>query len=163
MVTKVRRYEKLSPSESMTDKLQQLTRKVLERGYLLSLGIVDDEGPWVADVIYIFDDDFNLYWMSTPHRRHSKAIDSGSSRVATAIAVTQGPVMPDEGLQISGVAQRVQNPSDDLLKQWMRKMNRAFEAGLGIVLNEHVWYKLVPDRIELIYQGKFGYNRQKVK
>lgn len=146
----------------MTDELQQLTRTVLDRGYLLSLGIVDEDGPWVADVIYIFDEEFNLYWMSKPTRRHSKAIDGGHTRVAAAIAVTQGPDQPDEGLQISGVAQRLEELSGDLLKQWMRKMNRAFESGLGIVLDEHVWYKLVPDRIELIYQEKFGYDRQKV-
>lgn len=36
----------------MTNELHQLTKKVLERGYLMSLGIVDDEGPWVADVIW---------------------------------------------------------------------------------------------------------------
>jgi hypothetical protein len=28
---------------------------------------------------------------------------------------------------------------------------------------EHVWYKLTPDRIELIYGEKFGHERQKVK
>ncbi len=143
--------------------LNQLTREVLQRGYLVTLAVQDDNGVWAADVIYIFDEDLNFYWMSKPERRHSKAIDDGHNHVAGAIAVTQGPEMPDEGLQISGVAQRVQNPSDDLLKQWMKKMQRAFDSGLGIVLDEHVWYKLVPDRIELIYQKLFEYERQRVR
>ncbi|MEK7620714.1 MAG: hypothetical protein AAB413_05790 [Patescibacteria group bacterium] len=122
----------------MTDELHQLTRKVLERGYLLSLGIVDAQGPWVADVIYIFDDDFNLYWMSQPKRRHSQAIDSGSNRVAAAIAVTQGPDQPDEGLQISGTAARVEKPSSELLKKWMKKKGRLYIPGMGLFLDEHV-------------------------
>lgn len=141
----------------------KLTKTVLDRGYLLSLGIVDDDGPWVADVIYIFDDDFNLYWMSTPKRRHSKAIDGGHNRVAAAIAVTQGPEMPDEGLQISGVAERLDEPSLELLKLWMKKKKEPVTTAIGAVLTGHVWYKLVPDRIELIYQEKFEYNRQKVR
>ncbi len=146
----------------MTEELQKLTRTVLERGYLLSLGIVDANGPWVSDVIYIFDDDFNLYWMSTTRRRHSKAIDGGQNRVAAAITVTNGPEMPDEGLQISGVAQRVYKPSLDLLKSWMKKKKEPITSAIGAVLTGHVWYKLIPDRIELIYQEKFDYNRQTV-
>ena len=31
-------------------------------------------GIWVADVIFIHDDDLNVYWMSHPECRHSKAI-----------------------------------------------------------------------------------------
>lgn len=146
----------------MSDELTRLTKEVLERGYLMSLAIADEMGPWVADVIYVFDEELNLYWMSKPTRRHSKAIDAGDRRVAVAIAVTQGPDQPDEGLQISGIAQREQNPSNTLLKQWMKKMQRAFDAELGIVLDEHVWYKLTPERIELIYQKQFGYNRQHI-
>ena len=102
-------------------------------------------------------------WMSTPRRRHSQAIDSGSNRVAAAIAVTQGPDQPDEGLQISGVAQRVGEPSLDLLKSWMKKKKEPVTTAIGAVLTGHVWYKLIPDRIELIYQEEFEYNRQKVQ
>ncbi len=150
-------------SDPMTDELKHLTQTVLARGYLMSLGIVDEQGPWVADVIYIFDEDFNLYWMSTPKRRHSKAIDGGHDHVAAAIAVTQGPDQPDEGLQISGVAKRVEHPSLDLLKQWMNKKAESPMTAAGAVLSGHVWYQLTPDRIELIYQEKFDYNRKKVR
>ena len=136
---------------------------VLSRGYLLSLAVVDQQGPWVADVIYIFDEAFNLYWMSTPDRRHSLAIDGGYSQVAGAIAVTQGARMPDEGLQISGVATRVEHPSKDLLEKWMAKKEKASTHDMGTVLEEHVWYKLVPEKMELIYQEKFEHNRQAVR
>ena len=149
--------------DCMNTELTQLTKLVLDRGYLMSLGIVDEQGPWVADVIYIFDDDFNLYWMSQPTRRHSQAIDSGSNRVAVAIAVTQGPEQPDEGLQISGTAQRIDVRDSSLLKLWMNKKQKEYLPEMGTVLDEHVWYKLTPDCIELIYQEKFDYNRQKVK
>ena len=146
----------------MTDELTRLTQSVLERGYLASLGIVDEQGPWVADVIYIADEDFNLYWMSTTQRRHSRAIDDGHDRVAVAITVTQSADQPDEGLQISGVAKRVEHPSLELLKQWMRKKRKPLTSAIGAVLTDHVWYQITPDRIELIYQEKFGYDRQKV-
>ncbi|MFA4845466.1 MAG: hypothetical protein WC654_02825 [Patescibacteria group bacterium] len=147
----------------MNEQLHRLTTTVLERGYLLSLGIADENGPWVADVIYVHDDDFNLYWMSTSDRRHSRALDGGHRRVAGAIAITPGPDEPDEGLQMSGLAQQIENPSSDLLRQWMEKKRKDYSVDMGIALPEHVWYKLTPDRIELIYQEKFGYERQRVR
>ncbi len=147
----------------MIHEFHQFMREVLEKGYLLSLGIADKDGPWVADVIYVFDEDFNVYWMSLKERRHSRAIDQGYPRVAAAIAVTHGPDQPDEGLQISGTAQQVLDPSPELLKQWMKKKGKTYTEEMGIVLDEHVWYQLIPDRIELIYGAKFGHERQKVK
>ena len=114
-------------------------------------------------MIYVHDDDFNLYWMSQPTRRHSKAIDGGQSQVAAAIAVTQRPDQPDEGLQMSGVASRVEFTSSDLLQQWMKKKAKVYTPNMGVVLEDHVWYKLAPDRIELIYQKLFEYNRQRVR
>lgn len=128
----------------------------------MSLGIVDEDGPWVADVIYIYDEAFNIYWMSQPTRRHSQAIDGGKQDVAATITVTQGPDQSDEGLQISGKAQRVSSPSTDLLKMWMKKKKRPWTSALGAVMTNHVWYKIVPDRIELIHEVAFGRDRQKV-
>ncbi len=129
----------------------------------MSLCIVDEQGPWVADVIYIADEDFNLYWMSTTKRRHSEAIDGGHDQVAATITVTQSADQPDEGLQISGVAKRLEKPSANLLKQWMKKMGKLYVPGMGLLLDDHAWYQLTPDRIELIYQEKFGYDRQTVR
>lgn len=147
----------------MENNLQHLTREVLEKGYLLTIAVQDNDGVWAADVIYIYDDAFNLYWMSTPERRHSMAIDSGHNQIAGAIAVTQGPDEPDEGLQLSGLATRVDDPSPELLERWMKKKVKVYSADMGTVLDEHVWYKLVPDQIELIYQKVFEYKRQKVR
>ena len=147
----------------MTPELHQLTREVLEHGYLLSLGVSDEHGPWVADVIYVFDEDLNLYWMSSKERRHSRAIDEGYNRVAAAIGVTHGPDQPDEGLQISGTASRIEHSPLDLLQQWMRKKRKPVTSAIGAVLTGHEWYKLIPDRIELIYGAKFGHERQKVR
>ena len=54
--------------------IKSLITEVLEKGYLMSLATVDDGGVWVADVIFIYDDALNIYWMSDSDVRHSKAI-----------------------------------------------------------------------------------------
>ena len=43
--------------------IKKRIKEVLDRGHLMSLGISDEAGVWVADVIYIHDDIFNIYWM----------------------------------------------------------------------------------------------------
>ena len=54
----------------MERDIKRLIKEVLEKGYLMSLGTVDEGGVWVSDVIYVFDDEFNLYWISDPDTRH---------------------------------------------------------------------------------------------
>ena len=39
-------------------KLKELIKEVLEKGYLMSLATSDGGGVWVADVIYVYDDEF---------------------------------------------------------------------------------------------------------
>lgn len=150
----------------MKQNAKQLALEALENGYLISLGICDADGPWVADVIYVHDDEMNIYWMSKPQRRHSIAIDGEYSHVAGSVTVSVRADQSDEGLQISGVAEKVESPSADLLKQWFKKRGKTFpltEILHGIVLIDHDWYKLTPDRIELIHKEAFGRDRKTIK
>ncbi|NQV90216.1 hypothetical protein HQ487_02305 [Candidatus Uhrbacteria bacterium] len=146
----------------MNEELTQITRQVLGRGYVMSLGIVDENGPWVADVIYVFDEELNVYWMSKTVRRHSLAIDGQYSRVAVTITVTHSAHQLDEGVQMAGMAMQVENPSEELIKQWMEKKQKMYVSEMGVVLPDHVWYKFIPDKIKLIHEEKFGYERQDV-
>jgi uncharacterized protein YhbP (UPF0306 family) len=42
--------------------LGKIAKEILEKGHLMSLATVDDGGVWVADVVYIYDDNFNIYF-----------------------------------------------------------------------------------------------------
>ena len=142
--------------------LNEITRNVLQRGYLLSVGIADADGPWVADVIYTFDDECNIYWMSTPERRHSMAI-ALNAKIAGAITVTPAPGIPDLGLQMSGEAKVIDDIPFEIVLRYFRKRNQPDPLPTDDVLDEHKWYKFTPSRIELIDQERFAYNRQRVR
>ncbi|PIR88672.1 MAG: hypothetical protein COU09_01105 [Candidatus Harrisonbacteria bacterium CG10_big_fil_rev_8_21_14_0_10_44_23] len=75
--------------------------EVLENTHLMSLAVVDKDGPWVADVVFIYDKDFNIFWMSDPEARHSRAI-SNSFKAAGSITNSVKSKEPDFGLQFSG-------------------------------------------------------------
>lgn len=143
-------------------EIKDLARKVLEDGYLMSLGTVDEGGVWVADVIYIHDENFNLYWLSFPHHRHSKAIE-GSPKVACAIT-TSWETGNERALQIEGVAEKIDGPLFEYEKKLASKRGMMIPSVAGRVLEDgHSWYVLKPTKIELIHNKPFGYKKQNVE
>lgn len=135
-------------------------KEVLDRGYLLSLGTVDDNGVWVADVIYISDEQQNIYWMSSPDFRHSKAI-AKNPKVAGTITVSQKPGDLDFAIQLEGVAEKMAGPQLALAAKFLMKKGKAVPSKIIDILREgYCWYKLTPTKIELIDQKNFGFEKQ---
>lgn len=97
--------------------------------------------------------------MSTPERRHSKAI-AFNSRVAVTMTVTHGPEELELGVQLSGQAKVVDEVDFELVKKYFQKRHKPEPSLSDDVLGEHVWYCLTPDHIELIDSKHFGYERQ---
>ncbi len=143
------------------DEIQQFARQILEDGFIMSLGTADESGPWVAPITYVFDNDMNLYWLSMPSARHSEAIGK-NAKVACAI-VADASVQKERALQIEGTARLVQESSLELEQKMHTKKGKPVPASTDEVQpRKQVWYKLMPTRIELIHNEKFGYKRQRV-
>ncbi|OGZ65362.1 MAG: hypothetical protein A3C50_03405 [Candidatus Staskawiczbacteria bacterium RIFCSPHIGHO2_02_FULL_43_16] len=144
----------------MERDIKRLIKEVLEKGYLMSLGTVDEGGVWVSDVIYVFDDEFNLYWISDPDTRHSKAILRTSKVAGTITAVDRGDEL---GVQFEGTAQKIEGARYDLAKKHLAKRNNSEPKETDDVLQGDSWYGLKPVRIELIHKKFFGFEKQKLE
>ena len=97
------------------EDVRKLIVEVLEKGYLMSLATTDEGGPWVADVIFVYDDDLTIWWLSRPQTRHSKAI-AHERRVAATITVSNRRGEDNVGLQICGMAEAVARADDEIVK-----------------------------------------------
>ena len=139
-------------------EIKKLILEVLEKGYLMSLGTHDEGGVWVCDVIYIFDDDLNIFWMSSPDTRHSKAILKNNYVVGT-ITVNL-PKKDNLGIQFEGMAQKIEGAKFDLAKKHYQKRNRPKPKEEDDVLGGSCWYQLSPGKIELIHEKLFGFAKQ---
>ncbi len=146
----------------MTDTRTRVL-EVLQQTHLMSLGTVDPGGVWVADVIFLHDDDLNLYWMSAPDSRHSRAVLE-SGRAAGTITYSTKSKEPNLGIQFEGIAERLDGVRFDLIiKHWAKRGHAAPEVSRALeLLDGDRWYKLVPTRIELIDEEHFGFERQTV-
>jgi len=140
---------------------RQLTKQVLEKSYLMSLATHDNGGVWVADVIYIHDEDLNIYWMSDPDVRHSQAILRNSKVAGTVTA--SGPGEDNLGIQFEGFAEKINGPRYDLAKKHFRKRNKIEPRETDDVLQGDSWYVIHPRKIELIHEKLFGFDKQKLE
>ena len=143
------------------DDIKELVKEVLTKGYLMSLATVDDGGVWVADVIYIFDDHLNIYWMSHPETRHSKAIIR-QNKVAGSITVNN-PGEDNLGLQFEGMAEKIEGERYDLAKKHYAKRRKPEPKEKDDVLEGDSWYLFKPTKIELIHEKLFGFNKKKLE
>lgn len=145
----------------MGNNIKDLIKEVLEKGYLMSLATQDDGGIWVADVIYIHDDELNIYWMSDPDVRHSQAILK-NNKVAATITVS-GPGEKNLGIQLEGAAGKINGARYDLAKKHYAKRKKIEPKEMDDVLQGDSWYVLKLSKTELINEELFSFEKQKLE
>jgi uncharacterized protein YhbP (UPF0306 family) len=143
----------------MEHDIRKLVVEVLEGGHLMSLGVADKGGPWVADVIFVHDADLNIYWMSDPDVRHSRALIEDPQAAGT-ITISNGPKEPNVGIQFSGQVEKIEGGRLDLELMHAAKRKKMLPTEAGSILEGDSWYVLRPKLIELIYEPLFGFDKQ---
>ncbi len=138
--------------------IKELIKEVLDNGYLMNLGTLDSRGVWVCDVIYIYDKDLNIYWMSDPEARHSKALIK--NKVAGTITVS-GQGENNLGIQFEGIANKIKGDRYDLVKKHFLKRKKKIPN--EDVLQGDSWYVLKTKKIELINEKYFGFEKKKLE
>ncbi len=142
----------------MAEDLEALVHEVLRDGFVVNLGVADAEGPWVAPVVYVLDDAFDLYWISVPECRHSQAIAQDPKVAATVIATHDTD--RERALQTTGSVELVDGPLLDMEQRLQEKRGLSIPLSPGEILTDgYIWYRLRPDRFEIIYNTLFGYDR----
>lgn len=144
----------------MTTDIKQLVKEVLGKGYLMSMATIDGGGAWVCDVIYIHDEDLNIYWMSDPDARHSQAIVKNNSVAGTITVNGQGE--DNLGIQFEGIAEKIDGARYDLALKHYAKRKKPTPKESDDVLRGGSWYILKPKKIELICEKLFGFNKKKI-
>lgn len=143
--------------------ISSLVKQVLEEAYLMSLGTVDENGPWVSDLIFVHDDDFSLYWLSDETTRHSQAILK-NPRVAGSITVSNRAGEPDFGVQFEGIAQKIDHDIPEISKSYRLKCKKPLLAvGEKLIKTSGIsWYSVRPTSYELIHKTLFHFKKQKL-
>ena len=92
----------------MTDRLDA-AYGVLARHHVMSLALCDGDRPRVCSLMYVVGRGFRLMWVSDPAARHSRLIDdAGAVRAAVTVAPDYADYRDIRGLQLGGVARRLE-------------------------------------------------------
>lgn len=133
--------------------------EILEKTHLMSLATLDNVGIWVSDVIFIYDENLNIYWMSNPETRHSQSILK-EKRVAGTITFSTKSKEVNLGIQFSGIAEKIEGPRFDLAVKHLVKRGYPKPNENEDVLRGDSWYVLTPTVIDLIDEEKYGYEKK---
>ena len=79
--------------------------QLLQSNRFLTLGIADEEGPWVAPINYVIGPGEQLHYYSAIGARHALALES-TQRVALAIFDSRAASDDVDGLQAAVMASR---------------------------------------------------------
>ena len=78
----------------------------------MSLATCSDNKPWISEVHYVFDNELNLYFRSTPQRRHSIEILKNAN-VSGNIVTQHSLGQKVRGVYFEGSAERILNVTKD--------------------------------------------------
>lgn len=137
-------------------KVEELVKKYLNRGRMLQVATVSGDQPWICTVYYVEDEHQNLYWLSTPLRRHSREI-ADHSKVAVAVPIKfDQPVI---GLQSEGEAKVVEDPKviARIMKRYVERYNAGQDFYNNFVAgkNQHHLYRFTPAKFVLFDEVNF--------
>lgn len=148
--------------DTNSDNLKQIVREILEQGTFMSLGTVDEGGVWVSDVLYVSDNDLNIYWVSYSDTRHSNAIHQ-RGKVAAAITINDNAAGNKMGVQVSGIARKIDTEVKEIADKHRRKRGQNPLPSSGNMLdNYESWYMLRPLSIDIINEKLFGHHKKKL-
>lgn len=136
-------------------------KQYLDEQHVAQLATTADNKPWICNLYYVADDNYNLYWASWPNRKHSIDITK-NNLVAIAIAVHSAKNKPVAGLQIQGVAEMLIEPEEVKAAAilYAAKFGRKKAWIESIVAGEtqHKLYRLKPTQYVLFDEVNFAAN-----
>lgn len=148
-------------------KDKSLLLSFLKSQNLMALATYDKK-PWICNVYFVIDDNFNLYFISEPTTIHCKNISKNKNVTCSVADSSQKVTDKKIGVQIRGTAQRL----DNLQKiRWMlafwNKMNPGFETIINLknIQNKVIKgraYQIKPEVIKFFNEKLYGPEGQKI-
>lgn len=145
------------------DEIRQTIDEVLEKAPVLSLATSLDDQPWIAVLLFVHDEDLNLYWLSHDDTRHSRELVH-NSRCAISVTIID-EACRGKSLQISGRAQIVIDMAEkqavhDKYHQRHHEPKHRTREDAQAEMEKFTLYKFTPTTIKVINEVDWGHERR---
>lgn len=133
--------------------LEEILRGHLPKIKALQLATSVGDEPWICNLHFYSDEKFNLYWVSTRERLHSKQI-AKNPKVAASVLLHLNTAEEDYviGATFSGKAELLGEIVDPEIRDGYQQKQATSDGFLNAVAdgsNPHKWYRLTPSKIVL--------------
>lgn len=139
-------------------ELRKLIEDYLKDARMMQIATAKDNQPWACTVYFAFDEHLNLYWISTPTRRHSEEIRINEN-VAGTIVLPHTPGDDVRGIQFQGIAKelRDKNEAKEGIKHYAQRYGMDKKRIDAILEREdgHVCYTISPTLYVLFDEVNF--------
>lgn len=139
---------------------RETVRTLLAEASTLTLGTTRPEGGvHVADLFFVADEEWNLYFVSSPDSLHCIALES-DPRVAVTVHRPTWEWQQIAGIQMHGAARALEGAA--AARAWkLYAAKYAFVVAFGQAIARSRWYQVTPHWARLIDNGiRFGYRRE---
>ena len=82
--------------------MKTVAKKIITENQYMTIASVDEQGnAWASPVAYVFDDNFNFYWVSVPGSKHQRNI---KNKPEISMAIFDSHQLWGEGVGVQMVA-----------------------------------------------------------
>lgn len=140
----------------MTNDYSNLAKKIFSNNQYMTIATSDEAGnAWASPVAYVFDDNYNFYWVSVPESKHQRNIKHNPK---ISIAIFDSHQLWGEGVGVQMEATVEQVSLMELPKVTKLYFSReypygsasgAFGEGLKDLLKGKIYhfYKAIPTKV----------------
>jgi uncharacterized protein YhbP (UPF0306 family) len=137
----------------MNSEEKKILVDFLKNHKLMTLATFDNK-PWIATVFYVSDEDFNLYFLTSPKTEHGQHIAKNGMIACNIIDSHQKVTDQKVGLQLEGTAEKVSTFESikKILQMWHainpgKEEKLSFDKIKNKVIGARV-YKVTPNRLK---------------
>jgi uncharacterized protein YhbP (UPF0306 family) len=94
------------------EEIEKIIRDYIPQIVHMSLATLNGSRPWVCEVHFAYDDDLNLYFVSSKNRRHSQEIEA-NPYVAGNIVTQHHKHQKVRGVYFEGQAKRLEDVDEN--------------------------------------------------
>lgn len=141
--------------------LNQTISAFLQSQRTLSLATADTEGtPHAANVQFVSDDGWNLYWVSNAEAAHSRHMAARPQSAVTIYAAVESPA-EIHGLQMHGVGEAICDPDNvaEALERYTGKYPFTADSPFREAVAAQIFYRFRPTWVRWIDNRRgFGWS-----
>lgn len=143
-------------------ELKEVIVDTLRDGDVVNIATANNAQPWVAAMLYVYDQEFNLYWLTKETTRHSQEIAVNPKVAANITVVAENGTARQ--LQIEGEAhlhndEQIACQVEDKYHKRHKNFPSKSISELAEEVKHYVLYKLAPVKIFVTHEALWGHER----